>query len=165
MFLAEYNHIMVNQGRRKVLKTATTLSAVIVAGCTSSGSPVSGSPTGTPTPHPDLNKDWNWEWSGECEQTPTGMHSSIIKVERTWSTLEQADPISFATLTTEEREILETVTETGGYGTCDASDAFLQFIERVRTKTGGDPDELVFLERDGVYYQLYVVKQDQVIVR
>jgi hypothetical protein len=157
---------MVDRARRRVLKTATTLGAVAVAGCVGSGTPLSGSPTETPTPHPDPGGDWDWEWSGECAQTPTDIivqERSTIEVERAWSTLEHVDPIRFSALTTEEREILETVIETGGYGTCDISDAFGQFLERVRTHKDGNSTDLVFLERDGVYYQLGIIKQDQVI--
>lgn len=92
------------------------------------------------------------------------MHDSVIRVDHVTTGLgDEYTPIHFADLSPEEKEILRTVTEDGGYGTCDKSQAFNEFrnrvIEHVYNKQ--DPD-CIYLERECIYYGLYVESLDQV---
>lgn len=64
------------------------------------------------------------------------MHDSVISVKRVTTNLgDEYAPIQFANLSPEEQTILRTVTEDGGYVTCESSDAFQQFIGRVSDHT------------------------------
>lgn len=91
------------------------------------------------------------------------MHDSVVKVTRVTSTIDpDYIPIHFADLPSAERAILRPVTETGGYGTCDPSDAFHRFVDRVFDRTQRQPENSVYLERDGTFYGLYVEVSDEV---
>lgn len=72
--------------------------------------------------------------------------------------------INFADLSEGEKEILRTVTREGGYGTCEKSEAFERFLDRVRDfQDRRNTDRYgVDFERDGVYYGLSVESLDQV---
>jgi len=96
------------------------------------------------------------------------MYDSVIRVEQVVTELADGYvPIPFAELSPAEKAILRTVTEDGGYGTCDVSDGFVRFIKRVGTHRDQQRDSVdkemhVYLERTETYYGLYVEKQDQV---
>jgi hypothetical protein len=105
-----------------------------------------------------------WERSTDCEGGRDKMHDSVVRVEAVTTSLADAyAPITFSELSPRERPILRTVTEEGGYGTCDVSDAFQTFVERVSDhRHQQDGKKRVYLEREGTHYGLYVEKLDQV---
>lgn len=159
---------MSNTSRRTLLGAIGGVGLAGLAGCISRSL---GGPTGTeapsdsPAPGDSLT---DWERDTDCDRTPTGMYDSVIRVEQVVTDLGDGyAPIRFAELPADETAILRTVTEDGGYGTCDVSDGFVRFIERVGTRRDRQRDSVaeemhVYLERDGTYYRLYVEKQDQV---
>lgn len=153
---------MVRLSRRHVLQSSGVLAVGALAGCSVI---TRGAGTESPDTAPDDSSSLTeWERSTDCEQEPSQMHDSVIKVARVTSDLDsEYIPIHFANLSTEEQAILRTVTEDGGYGTCDPSDAFHRFVDRVfdRTQRQTDNSE-VYLERDGTFYGLYVEVSDEV---
>ncbi len=107
----------------------------------------------------------NWERSTDCEGEHDGMYDSVVKVARVAEELPEIyDPIEFSKLPEAEKDILREVTSVGGYGTCNTSDAFDSFVDRVTDhREHQESDEMhVYLERDGTYYGLYVEVLDQV---
>lgn len=107
----------------------------------------------------------NWERSTDCEGEHDGMYDSVVKVARVAEELPKIyDPIEFSKLSSAEKDILRKVTDVGGYGTCDTSDAFDSFVDRVTDhRERQEADEMhVYLERGGTYYGLYVEVLDQV---
>lgn len=110
------------------------------------------------TTDPDSLTDW--ERSTTCDR----MHDSVISVQEVRTTIEDRFvPIHFSELPDDEQGILGVVLEEGGYGTCDASDAFSGFVSRVSDRRRRqDGDASAYLERDGTYYGLYVEQGDQV---
>lgn len=140
----------------------------------SGGIPITKTPTDSETPKtpsedpPDEDDLTGWEKSTDCERTPAGMYDSVIEVEEVVDDVgDEYAPIALSELTAEETAILRSVTEDGGYATCDTSDGFLRFIQRVgihreeQTETAA-ADMHIYLERDGTYYRLYVEKLDEV---
>jgi len=136
--------------------------------------PISETPTKTDTTTDtaddtaDQDDLTEWESSTACEKTPTGMYDSVIKVRQVVADVgAEYVPIRFSELTSTEKTILRPVTEEGGYATCETSDGFLRFIERVGThreeqsETAAE-DMHIYLEREGTYYRLYVEKLDEV---
>ncbi|QLG63189.1 hypothetical protein [Halorarum salinum] len=122
------------------------------------------SPESTDGPADNTTSLTDWERSTDCEGEYDGMYDSVIRVERVTTSLgDEYTPIHFTNLTSEEQTILRPVTEKGGFGTCDASDAFHRFVDRISdTSERQDGDMHVYLDREGTYYGLYVEVQDQV---
>lgn len=154
--------------RRNVLHAAAGIGLAGLAGCLDR-SVGSSRETNTPSDRPGSGESLtDWEASTDCDRTPTGMYDSIISVEQVLVELPDGYvPIRFGALSENEKDILRTVTEVGGYATCDASDAFVRFVGRVGTHREKQRDSVaedmhVFLERAGSYYRLYVEKQDEV---
>lgn len=148
--------------RRRLLKASSGISAGVLTGCVSAnGRSTTESPESPGKTTEDANSITDWKRSTNCDS----MHDSVIRVERVATSLgDEYAPIHFANLSPEEKRILRSVTEEGGYGTCDSSDAFQQFIGRVsdyRTRQDGD-DMRIYLERESTYYGLYVEDLDQV---
>lgn len=153
--------------RRDLLGSGAALALGGLAGC----SGVVGRPaTETATPRGDESGDGetaltDWERSTDCEGEHDGMYDSVIRVERVAASVDaEYAPIAFDDLTMGEREILRAVTEDGGYGTCDPSEAFDRFVDRVvdhgeRQRADGNR---IYLECDDTYYGLYVEVSDQV---
>lgn len=162
---------MGQQTRRRLLRTIGGVAAGTVAGCI--GSPTGSAPgnqttTGTessktPTETTDDGSLTDWERSTSCEGSPDDMHDSIIRVEQVTERIgDEYAPIRFSELTSEEQDILRTVTREGGYDTCDVSDAFDRFIDRVSDRQRRQDKDGVYLKREDTYYRLYVEKLDQV---
>ena len=109
----------------------------------------------------------DWERSTDCERDPDSTYDSVIEVQRVTSMLDDAyAPIHFSALTAGEKTVLRTVTEVGGYGACEVSDAFERFVDRVMDhwRRQDDATEMaIYLERDGTYYGPYIEQSDQVI--
>lgn len=158
--------------RRRILHASGVVATGVLTGCigtpaeSDSGPPAKTDtePAGSPS---ETTKDGgsltNWERSTDCEGEHDGMHDSIIKVERVTDSLGNGyAPIHFSDLSSAEQVILRTVTEEGGYGTCDTSHAFNQFVERVTDHRRRQNKDDVYLERDGTYFKLYIEKLDQV---
>ncbi|WP_232703478.1 hypothetical protein [Halobacterium wangiae] len=127
--------------RSVVVALGTTVASL--AGCTSSGKrqpTESRKTTGKTTTNGTDGESslTDWEATTDCEGEPNDMHDSVIKVARVESSIEDGHvPIHFSDLTTEEQAITRTVTETGGYGTCEVSDAFHRLVERASERTEG----------------------------
>lgn len=163
---------MVRQTRRRLLQATSGIVVGAIAGCIGSPNesvPENQTTTGderTKTPEETTAGDdslTDWERSTDCEGEEDGMHDSVIKVEQIRDGIdEEYDAIHFSDLTSDEQEILRTVTEEGGYGTCDASDVFDRFVDRVSDRRQRQDKDGVYLERDDTYYRLYVEKLDQV---
>lgn len=92
------------------------------------------------------------------------MYDSVIKVAQVSRSVGDGySPIKFTDLSTKEREIFRTVTEEGGYGTCDPSEVFHQLVNRVQDHGQRQEETMhVYLERNAAYYRLYVEVEDQV---
>lgn len=175
--------------RREVLRAGSALSVGAFAGCIagSGGSNVNPSERFDADPSKQSDTDpakqsttespkktdettgatsslTDWERSTDCEGEHDRMHDSVVEVERVATSVDDDyAPIAFSSCTPGERDILRTVTEDGGYGTCDPSDAFHRFVERVIDHTERQTeDRHVYLEREGTYYGLYVEVSDQV---
>lgn len=148
---------MTDRTRRHLLSTAGAFALAAMAGCASRVDP---SPTETPDrtePRSDALTDW--ERSSDCGP----MHDTVISVEETGDdSVADVTPITFADLSSEERSILGTVTEEGGYATCDPGDALHRFLDRVTAAIDEHDSRRVALERDGTYYGLYVEFGDEV---
>ncbi|WP_227355087.1 hypothetical protein [Haladaptatus salinisoli] len=150
-----------------------SLPAVFVGGCLGRSTPASAPETTKRERPGEREKTGNnepsltdWERSTDCGETHDSMHDSVIRVERVRSEIGDGyAPIRFSTLSSAEKAILRTVVEEGGYGTCDPSDAFHRFVERVGNRAERQAeDRHAYLERDGTYYGLYVELSDQVFV-
>lgn len=91
------------------------------------------------------------------------MHDSVIRVEAVSDGHpDEYAPIHFSNLSPAEQDILRVVTEEGGYGTCNASDAFDRFVDRVQDRRQRQSEDGVYLERVTTYYRLCVEKLDQI---
>ena len=89
------------------------------------------------------------------------MHNGVIRIEQVVTELGNRDVPNLICRVVCRRKkipILRMVTEDGGYGKCDVSDAFDRFIERVRVHRGEGVDEKmdVYFERNGTHYRLYL---------
>lgn len=143
--------------RRNVLLTGASSVGILLAGCADalehSKTESPGNTDESTTEDAPLTA---WERSTDCDGDPDRLHDSVISVEGVTETLDAAiDPIRFSDLSAEERTILRTVTEEGGYGTCAPSDGFTRFRERVADRVD-EQDGGIYLRRDGTYYELYV---------
>lgn len=153
---------MKRKTRRDVLGATSAAFLGATGGClaTLTGTGTDEPPTDEgPTPDRSLLE---WERSTDCD----AMTDSVISVQGVTSSVDPGyEPIVYADLPTAEQSIVSAVTDVGGYGTCDASAAFVDFAERARdTRTQQDTYETVYLERDGVFYALSVEHNDQVYV-
>ena len=151
--------------RRRLLRSLAAGALGSTAGCLSDGgSPAAGSSTDTPV---GTNLT-GWERSTDCITTEKRddmdeMYDSVISVEQVGrSRPARFAHVEFADLTTAERDILRTVTDDGGYATCDTSTAFGRFVNRVQKRQQQAETTMVYLERNGTYYGLYVEVTDQV---
>jgi hypothetical protein len=151
--------------RRRVLQASGVVALGALAGCSAMADQAATNPQEDPTETTvDGDSLTDWERSTDCEGKYDGMHDSVIKVQQVTTSLGNAyDPIHFSNLSTEEQSILRTVTEEGGYRTCDTSDAFQAFVERVSEHRQRQAEtRRVYLKREEIYYGLYVEKLDQV---
>lgn len=92
------------------------------------------------------------------------MHDRVIQVKRVSTRLgSEYSPILFSDLTSEETQILRTVIEEGGYGTCDPSESFDRFLTRISDHVDQQSGDMnVYLAYNEEYYGLYVEKFDEV---
>lgn len=142
--------------RRRTYLRGTVFSALALSGCSTPGF---SEGTTTTTEIPDTDSLTDWTATTDCD----AMHESIIKVE--WVRADLADdhaPIEFEDLSTGEQDILEVVLTEGGYATCDHSEAFRRFVDRVMTHRDQQPQFMVHLHYQAEYYGLYVQQGDQV---
>ena len=102
----------------------------------------------------------DWERSTDCDD----MRDSVIQVKRIRSSLGDGySPISYSDVSSEEKKILRKVTEEGGYGTCEPSEAFDRFVTRVSDHVDQQDGDLnVYIVYNGSYYGIYVEKLDEV---
>ena len=151
---------------RRTVVGAVGAAFASLAGCAAIGrQPSTASPKNTDETTPKATSSLtDWKRSTDCEGEHDSMHDSVIRVEEVATTLgDDYAPIDFSTLSSGEKPILRTVTEEGGYGTCDPADAFHRFVDRVTDHTERQrEDRRVYLERGGTYYRLYVEVLDQV---
>lgn len=146
---------MTHLTRRRLLQASSSIAIGALAGCLASMDP---SGTESPETSDETTRDTgsltDWERSTNCEGDPDGMYDSVIKVKRVTSSLgDDYVPIHFSALSADEQSILRTVTEEGGYGTCDTSNAFDRFVERVYDHVKRqDGNRHVYLERKNTYY-------------
>ncbi|WP_156224405.1 hypothetical protein [Haloferax gibbonsii] len=156
--------------RRAILGTLCGILTGLGAGCLSNSSTgLNQQSTATSTPVGTVNEAdlTDWERSTDCITTGERddldeMYDSVIKVEQVKNSLSgDYAPIKFTELTEGEKQILRTVTEKGGYATCDFPDSFGKFVNRVREHKGRQEGTMVFLKRDNTYYGLYVEVTDQ----
>lgn len=157
---------MPKSSRRQFLAALAGSTATGLAGCVAG--PAGEPPSATTTPSSPTGGNTGWERSTDCEHTPTGMYDSVIRIEAVRETLPDGyAPIAYTALTAPERAIIDQVLEQGGYGTCNVSDAFNRFLERVGTAREQQTDAVeedlhIYLAYEGRYYRLYVEKTDQV---
>lgn len=145
--------------RRTFLRVAG-LGSVSLAGCINTGEQSETASSGGRDGTTKATTLTEWKRATDCD----GMHDSVIEVEQVESSLgEGFAPIRFDDLSAGERRILRTVTEQGGYGTCDAGDSFDQFLGRVVDHVDLQDGEMqAYLERQDTYYGLYVEDLDEV---
>jgi len=151
--------------RRRLLRSLAAGALGATAGCLSDGgSPATESSTDTPI-GTNLTE---WERSTDCVTTAKRddmdeLYDSVISVEQVGrSRPARFAHVEFSALTAAERDILRTVTDDGGYATCDPSPAFGRFVNRVQQRQHQEETTMVYLERNGTYYGLYVEVTDQV---
>lgn len=158
--------------RRRLLEIAGVATVGSLAGC----SALTGRPDADPGTQTDADSPENtgestgtpsltdWERSTDCEGEHDRLHDSVISVARVTTDLEDAYvPIQFDDLPPDEKAILRTVTEDGGYATCDPAEAFHRFLDRVLEHLDRQSDTTrIYLERAGTYYGLYVERSDEV---
>ncbi|WP_327053546.1 hypothetical protein [Halomicrococcus gelatinilyticus] len=151
--------------RRRLLRSLAVGAPGATAGCLSDGgSPATESSTDTPV-GTNLTE---WERSTDCVTTAKRddmdeLYDSVISVEEVGrSRPARFAHVEFSALTAAERDILRTVTGDGGYATCDPSPAFGRFVDRVQQRQHQKETTMVYLERNGTYYGLYVEVTDQV---
>lgn len=151
--------------RRQFIGSLVALTASSTAGCVSSSLAGRSDETGTTTTRYDPPLDWTR--STDCD----GMHDNVIKVEWVRSSLgDEYSPIQFSELSDEEKELLRSVLQDGGVGTCEVTQTFRRFVERVsdhrdeQYDPGADDSSLrvVHLKYGNRYYGLYVEQGDQV---
>lgn len=134
--------------RRRLLQVGSAATVAALAGCLSIGDgPAAEAPNG--------------DNATDCG----AMYDSVLRVEDVETTVDDAYlPIEFEDLPSEEQSILATVVDASRYETCDTSEAFRRFVDRVSERTRRQPsdDARVYLERDGTFYRLYVEVADQV---
>lgn len=158
--------------RRRLLQASGLVVPGALAGCLGLPSrSTTETPTGTDTSPSDRSSETTddgaslteWKRSTDCEGEYDGMHDSVIRVKAVSDGHGDGyAPIHFSNLSPAEQDILRVVTEEGGYGTCDASDAFDRFVDRVQDRRQRQSEDGVYLERETTYYRLYVEKLDQV---
>lgn len=153
---------MEHLSRRHVLQASGGLALEALVGCLGRSDRID---TESPECRDELpdEKDslTEWERSTDCDDRYEG----LIEVEVVTTSLgDEYAPIRFAELSPDEKEILRTVTEDGGYATCDTSQAFNQFEDRVSEHVYNEQEpDCVYLERECIYYGLYVQKLDEMI--
>lgn len=153
---------MAPPSRRRVLKASSALALGTFAGCLGRSDRTD---TKSPECRDELPDDTDsltdWERSTDCDD----LYEGLITVERVTTSLgDEYAPIRFAELSSEEKEVLRAVTEDGGYATCDTSRAFDLFEDRVSEHAYNEQDpDCVYLERECIYYGLYVQKLDEMI--
>ena len=150
--LLRYRHM----NRRAFLSTivgATTL----LSGCVQSA--VRGN-SGRPNTTSDSAAATDWTRSTDC----SGMHDSIIRVERTLPRIaDEYNPIVFSRLPSGERALARSIIENGGIGTCEPSSSFDGLVRRVSGHQRKQERMTVFIKRERTYYALYVEVEDMVI--
>lgn len=139
--------------RRRRYLAGIAAGTAALAGCTGpalQGGEDTDTPPGTPPA---------WERATDCD----AMQDSVVRIEWVVDDLSaNYVPIPYADLTEGEREIVDTALVEGGYGTCEVTDAFARFTQRVAAHRNEQERDLVHLGYEGRYYGLYVEKQDQV---
>ncbi len=107
----------------------------------------------------------DWEPSMQCNGERNFSYVNYIRVEQVRASTDDNDiVVHFSDLSADEKKILRTITEAGGYETCDYSDAFTRFRERMDDHAEGldrQRDQHVYLERDGAYYLLTIDVMNQ----
>jgi len=151
--------------RRSFLQAMTIGGGVVSAGCSRSvisnartdQSPDGSSNSTRTSSASPLMREWKGDFSRNCGNNSMP-HDSVIEVDNATAELkDECQVIHMSDLTSEEKDILTTVTEKGGYGTCDPSNAFHQFSSRV------EKSELC-LEYKGIYYNLSIRQNDVIYV-
>jgi hypothetical protein len=118
--------------------------------------------TATATPGSDGSAGWTR--TTNCEYTPSGMHDSVIRVQRTTTTIGDGyAPVMVSELPPGEKAIARTVIEEGGVATCDPSADFEALVERISDHQQKQESMTAYLKRDETYYALYVEVLDQVL--
>lgn len=150
--------------RRRLLRSTSLFLLGILSGCVSNDT---GSETRFPTgsdERPNGNSSLTaWEPSTHCSEKAVSMYNSVISVEEVREDIDEGvGPIQFEDVPPEEREILRTVTEEGGYGTCNTSEAFGEFVDRVEERRSQQDGATIYSAREGQYYGLYVEVTGQV---
>lgn len=155
---------MLGLRRRRLLVASNAVMISVLAGCaTTADQPDTASSTSSREQTDSNSSLTDWTSSVDCEGEPDAMHDSVIKVEEVTENLgPEYDPIQFSSLSAAEQSILKTVVEDGGYATCEPSDAFEQFVDRVQDRSHQSERMRVYLEREGTYYRLYVEVLDEV---
>lgn len=124
--------------RRGVVSGAGLLASAAVAGCTG---PLGDAPGGTATQPARL-------WFEAVDPPEDG-----------------ADPIEYASLSEEERSLVDTALEEGEYvaDTDETPPAWDSLRERVEARTGNGGELAVYLRRDDQYYRVGFVNGDHII--
>lgn len=151
--------------RRRFLQTGGAVVVTALTGCTAAtDQPGTTSSPRTTEPTGDAPSPPEWTQTTDCGGEYDGRHESVVRVEQITASLDSgATSIQFSALSAGEQSILQSVTEDGGYATCDTSDAFDQFVDRIQQhRNDQSGNDNVYLEQEGTYYRLYVKALDQV---
>lgn len=111
-----------------------------------------------------LEGDGSAEWTRttNCENTPSDMFDSVIRVQRTTTTIGDGyAPIVFSELPPGEKAIARRVIERGGVAACEPSADFEALIERISNQQQQQESMTMYLKRGETYYALYVEVLDQ----
>ncbi|WP_435076287.1 hypothetical protein [Halococcus sp. AFM35] len=105
-----------------------------------------------------------WTRTTNCEHTPSGMYDSVIRVQRTTTTIGDGHtPVVFSELPPGEKAIARSVIEEGGVAACEPSADFEALVERISDHQQRQESMTMYLKRGGTYYALYVEVLDQVL--
>lgn len=118
----------------------------------------------TATAIPEGDGTAEWTRTTNCEHTPSDMADSVIRVQRTTTTIGDGHtPMVFSELPPGEKAIARRIIEEGGVATCEPSADFEGLVERISDHQQRQESMTMYLKRGETYYALYVEVLDQVL--
>lgn len=156
---------MIRLSRRRLLYTTGSIAVGSLTGCLGETGDSGSNSTASTKEGTKEAKPWtSEEGPADCTKEPKEMYSSAITIVETKSSVDdnESATIEYEDLSSGEQDLLDRVIERGSYETCQSSSSFGRFVDRVWDHIDGE-NERVYLERDGMYYRLYVKTTDVIV--